>query len=218
MVSTEASIDREYLVHHGNLGDFGRFRAAESLRYRRGERVVVRTAEGLELGVVMCEATAGLNRMMPGDPAGELLRRAGSDDEDAAERLRLRSHQLFEDGRRLIAELGLPLELIDVAILLDGQKATLHHVRWAECDERPLVSALSRQYQLTLSLRNLADSATPANGGCGKPDCGQGHGGCTSCSSGGCATGCGSASAEELKAFFAGLRQKMDNGHRTPLL
>ena len=38
--------DREYLVSYGNLGDFGRFRAAAPLACRRGQKLVVRSPRG----------------------------------------------------------------------------------------------------------------------------------------------------------------------------
>jgi hypothetical protein len=64
--------------------------------------------------------------------------------------------------------------------------------------------------------------------GCGKQDCGSGAGGCSSCgtdgaSKGGCSTSSCSRdkvkSADELTAYFADLRQKMEaaGAARTPL-
>lgn len=220
MVMTE----REYLVSHGSAGDFGRFRAAGSLPLQRGDRVVVRSQLGLELGVVMCAATERHARMLEQRFVGDLLRRAGPEDEQAAEQMRERGQRLFEDGRRLLAELDLPLELLDVEVLLDGRHATLHHVRWGECDERPFLSTLSQRHEVQLALQDLvvpASDRSDEGGGCGKPDCGRGAGGsCDSCGTGGsCSTGCGSAAAtQEVLAYFAGLREKMENRHRTPLL
>jgi hypothetical protein len=116
--------------------------------------------------------------------------------------------------------LGLPVELVDVDVLLDGQRAVLHQARPQDCDAEPLWSALSRRHDLEVTLQDLAGPVSnDAEGGCGRPDCGHGHGGCTSCSSGGCSTGCGSAAqAQEVLAYFADLRRQMDERRRTPLL
>lgn len=156
--------------------------------------------------------------------AGELLRAATPEDEQIAEGVRQRSRQLFEDGRRLAAELNLPIEIIDVEVLLDGHQVTLYFVRWGDGDERPLVSALSKKYESMVALRDLALPAGAS--GCGQPDCGsKDGGGCSTCgtdggcSTGGCSTGCGSkAKAGEVRDYFLSLRNKMEQAQRTPLL
>lgn len=218
--------DQDYLVSYGCLGDFGRFRPLEPFAYQRGDQVVVRSQQGVELGVVLCPATAGHAQLLPHIFVGQLLRRVTPDDQYQAAALHERAQQLFEDGQRLLTEMALPIALLDVDILLDGQLANLHHLRWDECDERPLVSTLSKKYELLVSLRNLAlppHDADPENGvaGCGKPDCGHGQAGeCTSCAStgGGCSTGCGSVKPNDLQAYFAGLRRQMNDRSRVPLL
>jgi hypothetical protein len=215
---------REYLVSFGRLGDFTRFRPADpTLVCRRGDRVVVRSQRGVELGSVLCPATSGHTSLLTSTYVGQLLRLASAEDEETAVRMSERGRRIFDDGRRRIVELRLPMEILDVEVLLDGQNATLHYLRWADCDERLLVGALAREHDVLFSIQNLALPTEPASddheGGCGKPDCGRKDGGsCTSCSSGGCATGCGSMSPGELTSYFAGLRQQMENRSRTSLL
>ncbi len=214
-------LEREYLVSHGCTGDFGRFRLVQSLDCGRGARVVVRSQRGLELGVVLCRATARHAQLLGSTYVGELLREASAADEQEAEQLRGRGQRLFEEGRRLVGEAGLPLELLDVDVLLDGRQATLYYLRWGDCDFQPLLQSLALRHELTVDLQDLTPPAEDhhAEGGCGKPGCGQVGGGCQSCSSGGCATGCGSASqAGEVRDYFAQLRQQMEQRQRTPLL
>ncbi len=204
--------ETEYLVSHGNDGAFGRFRAVAPLACRRGDRVVLRTPRGLEIGAVLCPATPRHAQLLDGPPAGELLRRTTPEDEQIAAGLRERTQQLFQDARRLAGELGLPLEVLDVDVTLDGHQVTLFYLRWAEADERPLVSALSKKYEAMVALRDLALPAGAS--ACGKPDCG--NGGCSTCGSGGCST-CGKTLGKEVQEYFAGLRQKMDARQRVPL-
>jgi hypothetical protein len=181
--------------------------------------VVVRGSDGLALGVVVCPATPRHAQLLPEHSLGEILRRANAADDETAARMCQRSQELFEDGRRLVQELNLPLELIDCEVQFDGQRALLHHLRWAEADERPLVSTLSRKYDLLVALNDLApEEHGEEHGGCGKPGCGKESGGCKSCSTGGCATGCGSVAPKDLQEYFLGLRQQMEASRRTPLL
>lgn len=209
----------EYLLSYGKLGDFGRFYSVRPLTCRRGDRAVVLSHRGVELATVLCEVTPGHARHLPNTTVGQLLRLATPQDEATADQLRARGQCIFEDARSRIAELALPLEVIDVEVLLDGQTAYLHHIRWAECDVRPFVSALSTRHELQIGLEDLGrlGHPEPEGHGCGRPDCGRTEGGgCSTCGSGGCGT-CGSATPEAMRAYFAERREKMSAG-RTPLL
>lgn len=191
----------DYLVSHGCSGDFSRFRPTSPATYRRGDRVVIRSPDGLELGVVLRPATEGHARFLPATAPGELLRRATAEDEEAIRSAKERGDLIFQEGRVLAADMGLPVEILDVEVQFDGARAVVHHLRFAECDYRPLVSTLSTKHRILIVMENLgAPSAVPeeAPGGCGKAGCGQagGGGGCGSCGSGGGGCGsCGSAGA-----------------------
>src|SRR5437870_304013 len=118
----------EYLVSFGAAGDFSRFRPAPPATYERGDRVVVRGPQGLELGVVLCPLTADHERFLSRTGVGELLRRANADDDRAAARGRELGTRLLQDGRRLAQEQRLPLEIVDVEVLLDGRQANVYHL------------------------------------------------------------------------------------------
>jgi cell fate regulator YaaT (PSP1 superfamily) len=211
----------EYLVRYGSTGEFGRFRPVSLVSSARGDPVVVRSHRGLELGVLLCPATPGHAQFLPNTSVGQLLRSATPEDERQAEHVREVGQRLFADARRLTAELGLPLEVVDVEVLLDREQAILHHLHWGEFDERDLVSALVRKHDLRVRLYSLRVTDDPAEEehGCGRSDCGHKEGGgCSTCGSGGCST-CGTAKPEEVRAHFAALRERMDEqGKRVPLL
>src|SRR2546423_446884 len=69
----------EYLVSYGRYGDFGRFHPIEPGEYLRGDKVIVRSPQGLEIGVVMCPVTAGHTQVLSKTALGQLLRAAGGD-------------------------------------------------------------------------------------------------------------------------------------------
>jgi cell fate regulator YaaT (PSP1 superfamily) len=205
---------QDYLLSYGNAGDFGRFHPVKPVRCRRGDRAVIRTSRGLELGTVLCPTSPGHAHHLPNTSVGQLLRLANAEDEATASRMRLVAQHLFDDGRESAAALGLPLELLDAEVLFDGQRGVLYHVRWAECDLRPFVSSLSKRHDVQIELNDVSR----ADQGCGKPDCGRGKGGCDSCGSGGGCSTCGSLAAEDLQAYFARLREQMIASNRTSLL
>jgi cell fate regulator YaaT (PSP1 superfamily) len=197
----------EYLVSFGLTGDFGRFRAAGPLSLRRGAPVVIRGARGLEMGQVLRSASERAARWLGGADLGELLRPAGPDDEEVARRMGRRAADLLDRAGRLAEERGLPVAVVDAEVLLDGAHAGLHVVRWDDADLRELVRPLSVEFELSISLVELAAPVAAQSGhGCG--DCGAG--GCGSCGSGGCGTGCGVARPEEVSAYFAELRERME--------
>ena len=184
--------EEEYLLSYGNAGDFGRFRCVEVLAYRRGDRVVARTPRGQEVGVVMRPAGPGHGRLLANQFVGQILRLATEGDLQLAQRMQQRSQRLFEDGRRLAAEFRLPMEILDVEVLLDARQAILHFLRWTDCDPRPLMDALSQRYRLLITFHDLALPSTEGaeehaeSEGCGEPGCGGG--GCGSCASRSCST------------------------------
>jgi cell fate regulator YaaT (PSP1 superfamily) len=215
---------QEYLASFGLTGEFGRFRAALRIPVRRGERVVVRGPRGVEIALVLREATPRHAHFLPNTSVGQLLRRVTPEDEQTEIAMRARAQQIFVRGGRLAAELGLPLVLLDVEALLDGEHAVLHHLRREAIDVRPFVSTLSREFAMHILLVDLSrdrEEATPQDSeehvGCGRPDCGQGaDGSCSSCGSGGCGS-CGSASSKDMELYFAQLREQMER-QRTALL
>jgi cell fate regulator YaaT (PSP1 superfamily) len=202
---------QEYLVSFGLTGEFGRFRAASPLALRRGERVVVRGPRGVEIAEVLRQATPRHAQFLPNTSVGILLRRLNPEDERAEIHLRDRGQQLFERGRELAAEMEMPLELLDVEMLLDGQHAVLHHLRWTDIDVRPFVSALSREFALHLMLVDLSQPRETANHE------EEGGGGCGSCGSGGGCGTCGQSIQPKTDTHFAQLREQMERG-RTALL
>jgi cell fate regulator YaaT (PSP1 superfamily) len=204
----------EYLVSYGNAGDFGRFHSTKSLTLRRGDRAVIRTPRGLEYGTVLCPTVPGHAAHLPNTSVGQLLRPGNGDDEQAERQMTARARKIFNDARELIGSLGLPIEMIDAEVLLDGEHAVLYHLRWAMSDARPFVSTLSKQHDLHIELQDLSRVSE----GCGKPNCGRGEGGCSSCGTNGGCGSCGSHSGADVAAYFSELREKMAVGKRTPLL
>jgi cell fate regulator YaaT (PSP1 superfamily) len=212
---------REYLVNYGRSGFLGVFRASAEVECLRGDRVVIRSPRGIELGTVLSEADARLKSLATAEPPGVLLRTATHTDEEAASCLQQTVEKILSDAQRLAAERELPLTFLDIEVPLDGETAVLHAVHWAECDATPLLDELSHAHGTAVRLldqtRSPQSSIAEPNG-CGKPDCGSGKGGCDSCSTGGgCSTGSCSRgsvkSAEELTAYFASLRAQMEAQH-----
>lgn len=212
-------VPRQYLVSQGASGGFGRFQAAPPLVYQRGDEVVVRSQRGVELGQVLWEITAPQCELLKRIPLGEILRTATEEDLAHSTKLRSLAEELFQRGRLAARELQLPLEILDVQVLLDGQRAIAQHVGKATGPLDELAARMAGGHQITIFFENLNEpgEAVPEEaGGCGKPDCGWVGGGCSTCSTGGCSS-CGS-SGVDLRQYFAHLRSKMEENQRVSLL
>ncbi len=218
-----------YLIQYGRPGFVGRFRRSDpAVPLTRGDRVVVRGLRGLELGTVLCEPADRFSEPTVVD--GEVVGRSTPEDAVAADRANALGQAILTAAEMAAAEANLPLVFVDAETPLDGASVVLHAVPWAECDATLLFSDLSARFGRPVRLLDLSqptappDPPEPATSGCGKPGCGSEGGGCSSCGTGGgCSTGSCSrgkvASAADLTAYFADLRQKMEEhgANRTPL-
>lgn len=219
----------EYLIQYGRSAFVGRFLASDDCDASRNQRVVVQSPRGQELGVVLGVVDKRFAKQVDLAAGGELLRIATSTDEHEVARLREVETEILTVAERQITESELPLTVLDAEVLLDGT-AILHAIPWDQCDADPLFAELSSWFARPVRLLDLSRTPVPReapqkSGGCGKPGCGSGgcsDGGCGTKSSGGCSTGgCSRGavkSADELTAYFAGLRQQMEaTAQRTPL-
>jgi hypothetical protein len=204
-----------YLVQYGRSAFVGRF--VGDVPAARDDRVVVRTPRGLELGLVLCEAPDRFAGQLDALAGGEVLRLATPADLEPLEPL---EHDLLAAADELAS--GLPLTVLDAEVMLDRAAAVVHVLPWAACDADPVFAELCERFAMTVRMLDVSRTATspdPATG-CGKPDCGSG--GCGTgggCSSGSCSRG-SVKSADELTAYFADLRKKMEDqaAGRTTLL
>ena len=196
----------DYLVTYGQAGFLGRFPSALALA--RGDRVVVRTVRGMELGSVLGDVGSGPRP----DLGGDLIRTATAEDAANFERRAVQANTVLADAQSLAESLSLPLQFLDGEVLLDGEQAILQAVHWADCDATPLFEQLSGRHGLAVKLADLTSSPRKTEV-CAA--CGEEKSGCSSCGTGGgCSTGsCAKGSvksADELTAYFAGLRRQME--------
>ncbi len=194
VAQSESQNERRYLVRFGVMGHLGRFVAPDPVDYSLRERVVVRTSRGMEAGEIMVserQATPGAD---DGAPAGELLRRMTEEDKLQERASREGEARAFDACRQLLAERKMPVELIDVEQLLDGENVIFHFLGDLPPEMADLTQELADQYDARVEFRQFMERTEAGCGpGCGTdqaPGCGTGgeEGGCSSCGEdGGCA-------------------------------
>ncbi|MCC6420404.1 MAG: signal peptidase [Gemmataceae bacterium] len=157
------------------LGEF----VAEGTVYLRGDAVVVRTERGLELGEVLCEATARAVQLIAEPTAGQIVRRVTEEDNAETARLHQVETRAFEACNRFITSRKLQMELVDVEQLFGGERIVFYFLAEKRVDFRELVKDLAREYRTRIEMRQIGvrDEAKllADYGDCGKPVCCNTH-------------------------------------------
>jgi cell fate regulator YaaT (PSP1 superfamily) len=179
------------LVRYGTISEVANFEIPSDFVRNRGDRVVVRTHRGIELGTLLTDkgnvsepSTAGSGQHTtggdPGDPdlsQQSILRTATVEDEQAAVRLRSECEQDFGDWRERIEKWNLCLELIDLEWMLDKSKLILYVLN----DRGPESTKLALQAAAAgygiVEVQTVGPDGPivqSTGGGCGSGHCGSG--------------------------------------------
>lgn len=154
------------LVRYGKASRVAWFES--SVPVRRAHRVVVRAPEGLFLGQVLNESKA-----VPRQVGGQILRRAGSEDEFLAARLAARHETAIAACETYLRSIQSPCVLVDAEYTLDAKTLLLYFLG----DDAPDADLLDRLADLYGEAVGLAELARRIDDGCG-PGCGSGDGAC----------------------------------------
>ena len=144
------------------------------LTLKEGEKVVVETAKGLELGDVLQG-----NHQVPASrvvkPLRAVARLATEDDRRIEELCRRREREAYVIGKQKIADHGLEMKLVDVECSFEGNKILFFFSSDGRVDFRELVKDLAGVFRTRIELRQIGvrDEARMLGGLgiCGRPFC-----------------------------------------------
>ncbi len=141
-----------------------KFRPYDSISYcsvpkemknlRVGDRVVVDTGDGLELGKIIC-LTLDLPRNIPDEEVKPILRKAMPQDFKQERRNKETCKEAFFYCREKIKELGLDMKLVRVIMRLDRSKLLFYFTAPTRVDFRELVKILVKKYRTRIELRQI---------------------------------------------------------------
>lgn len=172
-----------FVVRYGSMRHLGEFGARDADRrddLRRGSKVIVRSHRGTEFGEILCEATERTRELLGrSDSTGRILRIASHDDDRIRETAWKRGDEFFRGCRDLIAQSGLPMQLVDVELLFGGEKLVFYYTSESRVDFRELVRLLAKEFKTRIEMRQIGirdESKLLADyGDCGKPVCCNTH-------------------------------------------
>jgi cell fate regulator YaaT (PSP1 superfamily) len=168
-----------YAVRIGVHGQVGRFTTA-SENFRRGTRVICRTARGLEIGSV-------LNRLRQSGSAeaadGQIVRRLTSEDQllwSHLQELALQSQTACQAWLNASQSLD---QLLEVEPLFDGRTLYFHFLNDVSADTETQLDRLASIFQETVASSHFSRLLEHGCGpGCGTADATRGCGGaCSTC-------------------------------------
>jgi len=127
--------------------------AAEGVRLSIGDRVLVRSEKGVDMGEVM-----ELRGRISGERAAELMpvvRKATEDDLRHIEEQERRERQALKICGEKIAEHNLPMKLIDASLSFDNTRLVFYFSADGRVDFRELVRDLAKTFRLRIELRQI---------------------------------------------------------------
>lgn len=169
----------KYVVRCGVMRALGVFTTSRGEVLLRGARVIARTDRGLEAGEVLCEATDQAVSQLQDPRKGQVLRQMTSEDEHELARMHDQERSEHEACARLIAEMGLPMQLVDIEHVFGGERIVVYYLAENRVDFRELVKRLAAEFQTRIEMRQIGvrDEAKllADYGDCGKPVCCNTH-------------------------------------------
>ena len=145
----------------------------------RGNRVIARTSRGMEHGEVLSEATPETIAKMTETAPGTIQRLVSTQDFTEIQHLEQNTILHFANCRKIVRELNLDMDLIDVELVFGGERMVIYYVSEARIDFRDLVKRLATEFQTRVEMKQIGvrDEAKllADYGDCGKPVCCNTH-------------------------------------------
>jgi cell fate regulator YaaT (PSP1 superfamily) len=148
----------------------------QDLSLAAGDRVLVKTESGVELGVVV--NFSEVDEATLDAPLPPIIKRADIEDLKKVERQNQHKEEVLETARQFVKQHNLPMKLTDCYYSFDGGRMTFIFTADGRVDFRELVKDLARTFQKSIRLQQIGirDETKRAGGfgPCGRPLCCKG--------------------------------------------
>ena len=168
-----------YVVRYGRMRFLGEYTGLPGQDHPRGQRVIVRSDRGTELGDILCPVSERTARYLPNSVQGEILRLVTAEDGVLEARLAEQRDAYFTTCQELVARRRLQMELVDVEVIHGRERVVFYYLAEKRVDFRELVKDLARALRTRIEMRQIGvrDEAKllADYGDCGKPVCCNTH-------------------------------------------
>ncbi len=137
------------------------FRNTEKLKLKRGDKVVVATSPGHDVGEVtltgyLAEKQYKLKvRSRSQHPLNPVYRKATENDIEKLQEARSREKQTMIRARQAAAELGLDMKIGDVEFRGDNKKAIFYYLAEGRVDFRELIKVYARDFRIKVEMKQI---------------------------------------------------------------
>jgi len=146
----------KYIVHYGAMRQLGVFSYADDTAFRYGNRVIVKTPRGQEVGVIRCEATPEiLAKLGSGIIESRILRLMTESDKIECRKLQQEEQSELERCRQIVQEMGIGMELIRAEHIFGGERIVVYYTAEGRIDFRELVKRLAAEFQIRVEMRQI---------------------------------------------------------------
>ena len=169
-----------YLVRYGAMGWVGRFGSVDRIECSHGDRVVMQTSRGVEIGEILAGPVDGRDDQADisnHQPIGEVLRGLTAEDEQQHERsLRNGVSGVFEQCRKHLSDREIAVEVIDCERLFDDETIVLYFLGEESTEMQPIAEELGKHCHVKVLFNPVVEPVAPPDGGggCGREGCGGG--------------------------------------------
>ncbi len=170
--TTAMNKKQKYAVRYGYLGFLGEFEYSSDESLRPGQKVLIETERGLELGTVVCRTSEadeyfGINPKQiekfienSGESylkrnAGKIVRPANEQDVREAYHIELDAIEKKKFCAESAKKLGLDMKIVFVEHLFGGERIIFYFLADGRIDFRELVRELAHEYQTRIELRQI---------------------------------------------------------------
>ena len=165
----------KYIVHYGAMRSLGVF-SHDNMVLRYGNRVIVKTSRGQEVGTVRCEVTSNvLEKLEGGFIEDRILRSMTEADEIEYRRLQSTAKEKQECCLRIVQEMGIEMEVVLVEHIFGGERIIVYYTADGRIDFRELVKVLVAEFQTRIEMRQInireGMKLLPNLGECGREVC-----------------------------------------------
>lgn len=148
----------------------------KKMSFRVGDRVVVESLRGQELGSVV-EVCA--DEKIPQEETLVIIRKQNESDIQKCKELQQQENQILNDTKSVVKKLGLDMKLSAVQLSLDDTKMVISFTSDDRVDFRELVKVLASKYKKRIELRQIGTrdevKIVGATGPCGRICCCNGY-------------------------------------------
>ncbi len=119
-----------------------------------GDRVIVETAKGIEMGEIVMTDIEKMNDKTD-KPLKAVVRKASTHDLQAADKFKQREGEAMEACNSLIEKLRLSMKIISTEYNVDGSRLTIYFSAEGRIDFREMVRELSRNLKVRVEMRQI---------------------------------------------------------------